>query len=354
MPQGGNREELGDALEQAEEERLRETHAVKNDKASGYSGLVPPRLAVFNPPGRRMDEAVARAVRAEELGYESVWVTQLPDSRDASLVLAAYGAATKRVGLGTGVLPIYTRHPTAMVQMAATLDEITGGRFILGIGVSHQVTVEGFWGLKLERPVEALREYLTIVRQSLLEGRASFEGEHFTARWVYSGPRRPQMRIMVAALGPRMLEMAGEHADGVVLWMCSPRYVESEVVPRVRAGRERAGKTMDGFEIVSAVSASLTSDPAAARDVFRKTVERYASLPFYRRIMDAGGFAEDLAADHVPDAMLDELAGIGDEAAVKAALARYRQAGVTLVAVGPFAGHEGAAGFEATLAAAIS
>src|SRR5438128_12432465 len=84
--------------------------------------------------------------------------TQMPDARDASLVLAAYASHTQRVKLGTGVLPIYTRHPTAMAQMAASLDELSGGRFILGLGVSHKVTVEGMWGLRLENPVDAMRE----------------------------------------------------------------------------------------------------------------------------------------------------------------------------------------------------
>src|SRR5260370_33355126 len=147
---------------------------------------------------------------AETLGYEAVWTTQLPDARDASLVLAAYAAATKRVTLGAGVLPIYTRHPTAMAQMAATLDEISGGRFILGIGISHKVTVEGLWGLRLERPVEAMREYLTIVRTSLTEAVCGFDGDHFTARWGYSGPRRADLPILISALHPRMLELAGE------------------------------------------------------------------------------------------------------------------------------------------------
>src|SRR5690242_8331986 len=99
------------------------------------------RLAAMNPAVRTLDESIARAREAERLGYESVWITQLPDARDAALVLAAYAAATQWAHLGTGVLPIYTRHPTAMAQMAATLDEISGGRFILGLGVSHRVTV---------------------------------------------------------------------------------------------------------------------------------------------------------------------------------------------------------------------
>src|SRR5579872_5506921 len=129
----------------------------------------------MNPAVRSLEESVNRAREAERLGYESVWVTQLPDSRDAALVLAAYAAATQWVRLGTGVLPIYTRHPTAMAQMAATLDEMSGGRFILGLGVSHKITVESMWGLKLEHPVEAIREYVSIVRSSLVDGSASFD-----------------------------------------------------------------------------------------------------------------------------------------------------------------------------------
>src|SRR5439155_846549 len=194
------------------------------------------RLAVFNPAARTLDESVVRAKMAERLGFKSVWTTQLPDARDASLVLAAYANATQRVKLGTGVLPMYTRHPTAMVQMAATLDELSGGRFILGIGVSHKVTVEGMWGMRLESPVDAMREYLTIVRTSLRDGGCAFEGRFFTARWTYSAPRRPDLPIFISALNPRMLELAGELADGVVLYMCAPAYIRERVVPAISAG----------------------------------------------------------------------------------------------------------------------
>ena len=310
------------------------------------------RLAAFNPAVRTLDESVARAKAAERLGYESVWTTQMPDARDASLVLAAYAHATEHVKLGTGVLPIYTRHPTAMAQMAATLDEVSHGRFILGIGISHKVTVEGMWGLKLADPLQAMREYLTIVRTILREGAGGFDGQHFTARNVYSAPRRPGLPIMISALNPRMLELAGELADGVVLWMCTPAYVRDVVVPTIARGREQAGKSMDGFEVVSAVPVCLTSDRAAAHDVFRKTVARYAGLPYYRKMMDASGLKDELDAEPVGERVLDELAGIGDEERVRDAVRRYREAGVTLPGVGPFSGHEGAKGFEATLEAA--
>ncbi len=312
------------------------------------------RLAAFSPAVKTLEESVARAQTAEKLGYESVWTVQLPPARDASLVLAAYAAATKRLKLGTGVLPIYTRHPTAMVQMAATLDELSGGRFILGIGVSHKVTVEAMWGMRLESPVDAMREYLTIVRASLRDGACAFDGRFFTARWSYAAPRRPDMPVMISALNPRMLELAGELADGVVLYMCSPKYIRERVVPAITAGREKAGKSLDGFEIVAAIDVCLTSDRAATLVVYRKTVERYASLPYYRKVMDAAGYKEDLDADRITEAMIDDVAGIGDEQQVRAAIRRYREAGVTLPGLGPFGGHAGGAGFDATLEAAAS
>src|SRR5579859_4711558 len=312
------------------------------------------RLAVVNNAARTLLESVSRAQAAERLGFESVWANQMPDVRDTSLVLAAYAAATRRVTLGTGVLPIYTRHPTAMVQMAATLDELSGGRFILGLGISHKVTVEGMWGLHLESPVDAMREYLTIVRSSLRDGGCDFEGKHFSARWLYSGPRRAGLPVMISALHPRMLELAGEMADGVVLWMCSPAYIRDHVIPVVQRGRAKAGKTLDGFEVVAAISTCLTSDRRADHDVFRQTVTRYASLPFYRKVLDSSGFKAELEVGEVSEGLMDEIAGIGDAGQVRDAIARYRDAGVTLPGIWPFGSHSGAAGFEATMEAATT
>lgn len=311
------------------------------------------RLAAYSDAVKTLDESIARAKAAERLGFESVWVTQLPYARDASLVLAAYAHATDRIGLGTGVLPIYTRHPTATAQMAATLDELSGGRFILGLGVSHKVTVEAMWGLHIHHPVEAMREYLDIVRTSMRDGACAIEGKHFSAQWAYSGPRRADIPIMISALSPRMLDLAGEQADGVVLWMCSPAYIRDHVVPAVAAGRQKAGKSIEGFEIVAAVPVCLTSDRAGAQAVFRATVERYANLPYYRKVLDASGFKTELEAGAVSEGMIDELAGIGDEQRVRDAIRRYREAGVTLPSVGPFGGHQGSAGFEAALEGAV-
>jgi alkanesulfonate monooxygenase SsuD/methylene tetrahydromethanopterin reductase-like flavin-dependent oxidoreductase (luciferase family) len=145
-----------------------------------------------------------------------------------------------------------------------------------------------------------------------------------------------------------MLELAGEIGDGVSLWMCAPDYIRDVVLPTVRKGREKAGKTMDGFEIETAVPVCITTDRAAALAAFRQTAERYASLPFYRKVLDRT-FPD--MSDSPNDRILDALAGIGDIGEVRAAIERFREAGVTLPLVMPFAGHEGATRFEATLEA---
>src|SRR4051795_9237449 len=130
--------------------------------------MLPAAVAVgtFIGVGRSLDQAAERAGRAESLGYHSAYVTHIA-GRDSLTVLAAYACRTERIGLGTGVLPIYSRTPVATAQTAATIDELSGGRMVLGIGVSHQVTVEGWYGQKLEMPVEAMREYVGIVRAIL-------------------------------------------------------------------------------------------------------------------------------------------------------------------------------------------
>jgi F420-dependent oxidoreductase-like protein len=312
------------------------------------------RLGCAIEAGRSLPEAVERARLAEKLGYESIWSSQLPGSRDTALVLSAYAQATERVRLGTAVLPIYTRHPTAMAQMAQTLDEMSGNRFVLGIGVSHKVTVEGMWGLRLEHPVEAMREYVEILRASFREGNASFTGTYFTARWAYAAPRNPELPIFLAALSERMLQLAGELAEGVSLWMCSPVYVREVVVPNLRAGRERAGKSLEGFDIMATVPVCLAADLERARAAFKQTVDLYASLPFYRKALDAGGFRDELERGEVSDRMLHELAGIGDRDAIRAAVERYRAAGVTLPTLNPMAKSAGSVGVEATLEAAIA
>ncbi len=297
-----------------------------------------PRLGTYVEPrttATLLSEAVRQAALAEELGYESVWVSQLANSEDAPTVAAAYACATETIGIGVALVVIYARHPTSAVQMATTVDTLSNGRFRLGLGVGHELTVNWMWGLHPGPPTTAMREYVTIVRQSLREGVANVEGTSFTARWKFSSPRRANLPILIAAIGPKMLELAGELGDGVLLWMASPRYIRECVIPHVRRGRERVGLGMDGFEVQAGVYVSMTSRPEDARDYVRRTLAVYGNLPPYRRMLDASGFDRDLAERRISDATVNELSGIGTEDDVLRAIQRYREAGCTLPVIAP-------------------
>ena len=296
------------------------------------------RLAAYITPGADLAAGVELARRAEDLGYESVWVTH-GLGRDSFLVLAAYGAVTGRLGLGNGVVPIYPRHPVAMAQAALTLAELTRGRFRLGIGISHRASMDAMLGVPINEPMAVMREYVAVLRGALGAG-SDFQGKHFRVRWSLAVPTRPPAPpVYLAALGPRMCELAGEIADGAILWLTSPDYVRDVARPAIERGRKRAGKTLDGFEIMAAVPVAVTDDRAAALAAFRTELVRYVALPFYRAMMEASGLGDELRAydrdGAVPASLAEALGAIGDDAAGRAFVDAYRRAGVTLPAVRP-------------------
>src|SRR3954451_21234539 len=251
-------------------------------------------VGCFVSVGRSLDQAVERVKLAEELGYESVYLTHI-SGREPFIVLSAYAQSTSRIRLGTGVTPIYTRTPANMAQTAATLDELSGGRHNLGIGVSHRPVVEGWYGQTIDRPVREMREYVAIVRAILRGEDPPAEGEKWQTGFRLAGlDPRPDLPIYVAALSPAMLRAAGEIADGAILWLCNPEYIERVVVPEITTGRERAGRPLDGFDIVAAVPSAATDDPQAAFDTMRGELLTYFGLPFYRAMIEASGFEEDV------------------------------------------------------------
>ena len=315
----------------------------------------------FISTGRSLDQAVERVKLAEELGYESAWVTQIA-GRDALTVLTIYALNTSRIRLGTGVMPIYTRTPATMAQQAMTIDEVSGGRLNLGLGVSHRPVVEGWYGQRIDRPVPEVKEYVAILR-AIMAGEDPPSGEKWQTGFRVSGMEpRPQLRIHLAGLSPAMLRAVGEVADGVVLWLCNPNYIRDVVVPEVTTGRERAGKALEGFDVVAAVPSAVVDDPAQAYAVMRRDLLTYFSLPFYRAMIERSGFGADLEAFDAamekgdPEAMgaaisddfLSALTAVGDAEAVRAGVARYAQAGATSPCIGPIPKTD----FETTLRAA--
>jgi F420-dependent oxidoreductase-like protein len=314
----------------------------------------------FISVGRSLDQAVERVQRAEALGYDSVYVTHIA-GRDSLTVLMAYAAATERIRLGTGVLPMYSRTPVATAQQAATIDEFSGGRMVLGIGVSHQVTVERWYGSKIDHPVAEMREYVTALR-AMFEGRDVPQGNRFPTQFRFMGLEpRTDLPIYIAALSPNMLRLAGEIADGVMLWLCNPDYVRRVVVPEVTAGRERAGKGLEGFDIVAAVPAAVTEDRGGAFQTMRGDLITYWSLPFYRAMIERSGFGAEIAAfdagmkagdldkaeEGISERFLEELTAIGSPAEVMAGVTRYRDAGATAPCIGPVPRTDFAATLEA-------
>lgn len=316
-------------------------------------------IGAFISPGKQLSRTLERVTRADRLGFDAVYTTHIA-GRDSLTTLMAYAGASERMRLGTGVVPIFSRTPATMAQTAATIDEYSGGRMVLGLGVSHKVTVENWHGAKIEKPVTQMREYAGAVR-AILRGEEPPDSDRFPTKFRFMGySARPDLPIMIAALSPNMLRLTGEIADGVMLWLCCPSYIRETVVPSLREGLEKAGRTVDGFEIVAAVPIALTDDADAARATFRQDLIPYASLPFYRAMLESSGFAEEIAAFDagmaagdvekakagLSDRMLDELAGIGDADAVHGAIRRYQDAGVGSPGVGGIPGTDYDAALE--------
>jgi F420-dependent oxidoreductase-like protein len=322
-------------------------------------------LAAFISPGKDLPSAIARVQAAEKIGYEVVFTTHTM-GRDGLMTLAAYAAATSKIKLGTGVVPALPRHPIAMGIEAATLDDLSGGRLILGMGLSHQLTMETFYGIKLDRPAARMREYVTIVRSMFANGSAAFDGDFYHAAYTFMGftPRK-DIPIYVAALAPQMLKLCGEAFDGDILWGCLPTYIRETVTPSITAAATAAGRSPSDVTIVAAIPTALTTNPEAAADAFRKEFFVYMTLPFYRRAIAGAGyegelkafddaqatgdFAGQLAA--ISEQMLDEFCAFGDEQRIADKYAEYREAGVTLPGVGLGAAGDGFAGYEATMEA---
>jgi alkanesulfonate monooxygenase SsuD/methylene tetrahydromethanopterin reductase-like flavin-dependent oxidoreductase (luciferase family) len=308
----------------------------------------PVGVGTFISAGRSLETALQRVERAESLGYESVYTTHIA-ARDSLIVLAAYATRTERIRLGTGVLPIYSRTPVATAQAAATIDELSGGRMVLGLGVAHQVTVENWFGSTIGKPVAEMREYVGAVRAMFRGEDPNADAERFPTRFRFMGYEpRPDLPVYVAALSPAMLRLAGAIGDGVMLWLCNPDYIRDVVVPEVTKGRERAGKSLEGFDIVAAVPAAVTEDADTARASLRGDLIPYFSLPFYRAMIERSGYGDEIgafddamgrgdsetAAAAISDRFLEQLAAVGSATDAEASVRRYIDAGATSPCLG--------------------
>jgi len=276
-------------------------------------------LTLPTPPDNPELEALLAAIeRAEALGLHSVWMPNISSRGvDAQTALALAGARTGRVELGTFVVPTFTRHPVVMAQQALSAQAATGGRFVLGIGLSHRVGMEGQLGFDFSRPIRHMREYLTCLA-ALFEGKSvNFTGEEFRIRdfTLTPPPGVSPPPILVAALGPQMLRLAGRLSAGTAIWVGGPRYVAT-AAEAIGAAAHDAGRPAP--RVLASVPVCVTDRAKAVREAAAQLFVRYGQLPSYRAVLDKEGVGGP-----------EEVALIGDEALVRAGIAAFGAAGAT-------------------------
>ena len=266
-------------------------------------------------PDGTIDGLVKRCQELEERGFDSVWMANI-FGLDAIGALGIVGRETQRVELGTAVVPSYPRHPMAIAQQALTTQAASGGRFALGIGLSHQIVIEGMMGLSYDKPARHMREYLSVLAPLLRKENVSFQGEQYRVNGAIDIADAAAVPLLVAALGDHMLKLAGSLTDGTILWMTGPDTIENHIGPKLRNAAQAAGRGEP--RIVAGFPILLTDAPDVARERIGKALAMYGTLPSYRAMLDKEGAAGPA-----------EISIVGDEKALDASLDHLRDIGVT-------------------------
>lgn len=293
-------------------------------------------LSLADPSGPDPLGSLSEQVRrAAAEGFASAWMSNV-FGVDALTALAVAGRDVPDIELGTAVMPTYPRHPAALAQQALTASAALGGRLSLGIGPSHKVVIEDIFGYSFDRPLRHTREYLSVLRPLLERRPVSFTGETVRANIGLSTPGTGRVPVLLAALGPRMLRLAGEQADGTVLWMTGPTTVRDHIVPTITAAAAAAGRP--GPRVVCILPVCVTDDVDGALARAARVFALYGTLPSYRAMLDREGATGP-----------EDVAIVGDEDIVGNRIASLADAGVTDFVAGEFSGGEDAVRTRALL-----
>ncbi|MFE2986541.1 LLM class F420-dependent oxidoreductase [Streptomyces sp. NPDC059262] len=316
--------------------------------------------------GAGMDaDNLAVAREADKLGYAVCWAAEAYGS-DAPTVLSYVAAQTERIDIGSAIMQIPARQPAMTAMTAATLDSLSGGRFRLGLGVSGPQVSEGWYGVKFDKPLARTREYVDIVRRAMSRERLSYEGEHWTLP-LPGGPGKPlkltvhpqreHIPLYIAAIGPKNLEQTGEIADGALLIFPAAEHLEETALTHLRAGREKAGKTLEGFDVVPTLPLALGADkdvPALA-DMFRPYTALYVGgmgsrkQNFYNQLAQRMGYEKEAAEIQdkylggdkegagaaVPHQLIDSTTLLGSVDRIAERMQAYAAARVTTLTLAP-------------------
>jgi F420-dependent oxidoreductase-like protein len=286
------------------------------------------RHGVIIDVSRPIDGVVAQVSKLAEEGIATAWSSQI-FGYDALTLLAVVGREVPNIGLGTAVVPTYPRHPMMLAAQALTTQAATGGRLILGIGLSHQIVIEGIFGYPFDRPARHMREYLSVLMPLLRGESGAFRGETLSAATM--APLDVKVDepppVLLAALGPLMLKLAGEQTAGTVTWMTGPATIASHIVPSITKAAEAAGRPAP--RVAVGLPVAVTADPDGARAVADRTFAIYGQLPSYRAMLDREG-AEGPA----------QVAIVGDEESVANQIRAIAEAGATEFSAAPFGSSE--------------
>ena len=278
-----------------------------------------------------LESLIKEVVQAEKDGFDSIWFPQVSSGPgfDALTALSLAASQTGHIALGTAVVPIFTIHPHTLAKHALTAQIASGGRLTLGVGLSHRPVVEDVLGLSYRNPARRMGEYLGVLRPLLDEGKVDYAGRFYNVKAQFQMPGATPVPVVIAALAPRMLRIAGEQADGTFTWMAGVKTIESHVIPRIQAAAQAADKPSP--RVCVGMPVAVTDDSQGAREQAAKIYERYGQLTNYRRMLDLEGVEGP-----------SEVALIGNETEVEEQLKAYADAGATdfLASIFPAGGDE--------------
>ena len=267
----------------------------------------------------RLQGLIDDVVGVEAAGFTSMWIPQVPGYLDAMTAVTAVGLATSTIEIGTAVVPIQTRHPIPMAQQALTTQLACGGRFTLGLGPSHHWIITDQFGLEYDKPARLVRHYLEVLNKAFEgPGMVDVKNEAFTVHSPINVADDTPVPVMLAALAPVMLRIAGEQASGTILWMADEKAIAEHIVPKITKAAGDAGRPAP--RIVAGVPIALCSDSdAAAARAYAGDVLGHAEMsPNYEKLLAQGD------ADDVQDVM-----AVGSETTILERIKRFKEAGVT-------------------------
>jgi 5,10-methylenetetrahydromethanopterin reductase len=267
--------------------------------------------------GAPVAQIVDHAAQAEADGFSSYWLAQLAVP-DALTVIGAMGPRTSTIELGTAVVPTWPRHPLMLAAQALTVQELVGNRLALGIGLAHKPTVETTFKVPFARPAKHMEEYLDVLLPVLTERAVRSEGEIWSAEVeaITGLPGAQAPTVLLAAMGPRMLRLAGTRAAGTILWLSGPRAIATQIRPGLEAAAAEAGRPAP--RIVASVPVCVTDRPDDVRGLVAAALAGYNDLPSYRGVMDAEGVSGPA-----------DVSLVGSEDEVRAGLDAFADAGAT-------------------------